>query len=64
MTEENKKIVTPAELAEFCRRALKKKPNAALQKELDAIILKGASSDMPGMEKCRLELLKLAEKLK
>ena len=50
-------------LAEFCRSALKKKPDAALQKELDAIILKGASADMPGMEKCRLELLKLAEKL-
>ena len=50
-------------LAEYCRAALKKKPDAALQKELDSIILKGASADMPGMEKCRLELLKLAEKL-
>ena len=50
-------------LAEFCRRALKKKPNAALQKELDAIILKGSGADMPGMEQCRLQLLKLAEKL-
>ena len=50
-------------LALFCRSMLKKTPDAALQKELDAIIRKGAGSDMKGMEQCRMQMLKLAEKL-
>lgn len=50
-------------LAEFCRRILKKKPDPKMQKELDAIISRGASADMNGMEQCRLQLLKLAEQL-
>ena len=63
LQEEYKNYPVEDVWAEFCRRALKKKPNAALQKELDAIILKGSGADMPGMEQCRLQLLKLAEKL-
>ena len=50
-------------LAEFCRRLLKKKPDPVLQKELDRIIIEGASADMSGMEKCRLKMLDLAVKL-
>lgn len=50
-------------LAVFCRNALKKAPDAALQKQLDGIILKGSYADMTGMEQCRLQLLALAEKL-
>lgn len=50
-------------LAAYCRNLLKKYPDAALQKELDSIILKGAEADMKGMEQCRLQMLELAEKL-
>ena len=50
-------------LATFCRNALKKKPDAVMQKKLDSIINKGANSDMEGMEECRRQLLDLAEKL-
>lgn len=50
-------------LAEYCRQMLKKKPSAALKKELDAIISSGAAGDMQSMEENRLKLLELAEKL-
>ena len=50
-------------LAEYCRQMLKKKPSAALKKELDAIISAGAAGDMQSMEENRLKLLKLAERL-
>jgi hypothetical protein len=51
-------------LATYCRMMLKKKPSQKLQKELDAIIAKGASSDMKGMDEARALLLDLAAKLK
>ena len=50
-------------LAEYCRRALEKAPDPALEKELNDIVRQGASSDMTGMEQCRLKLLDLAERL-
>ena len=51
-------------LAEYCRRLLKKKPDPALQKELDRIIAEGAAaSEMTVMEQCRMKMLDLAEKL-
>ena len=50
-------------LARFCRNMLQKNPDSSLQKKFDAIINEGARSDMEGMEKCRRELLELAEKL-
>ena len=50
-------------LAEYCKQILKKRPNKTLQKELDLIIKDGSTSDMEGMEQCRIKLLQLAEKL-
>ena len=51
-------------LATYCRMMLKKKPSQKLQKELDAIIAKGARRDMKGMDEARALLLDLAAKLK
>ena len=50
-------------LAEYCRQMLKKNPSPALKKQLDMIVSAGAAGDMQSMEKNRLKLLELAEKL-
>ena len=47
----------------FHFRKRRKAPDPALEKELNDIVREGASSDMTGMEKCRLKLLDLAERL-
>ena len=47
----------------FHFRKRRKAPDPALEKELNDIVRQGASADMEGMEKCRLKLLDLAERL-